>query len=285
MRKRNAGGPVWAGHPVQMFKPGDIVRPLIVSRGGWFYGIVRRTSSRENRVYVVWPDGSVRQHDPTELLLEDPEDHDLDGFAFGGRAGIVARRSRPLRASSGFDSVRDLAQEQRLESFEEVGVGPGKLDEMADEIAEGEVESGVVDGGFDIVQEVAEEQRQESFADSGVDVGVQDQIRQDEREADEAPGEEVVEGDFTVMQDVAREQATGGLAATAGMRGRRARHRSAVYFMERGRVYRKTRQEQDSGNLLCPRCKSYLLEQPFTRYVKLYVCGNCGWKIDTDHLA
>lgn len=59
----------------------------------------------------------------------------------------------------------------------------------------------------------------------------------------------------------------------------------AIYHKQRGRVYRQTREEKQTGTLQCPKCKEgFLSKQPYTRSTKIYICDNCGFKITTDKI-
>ena len=60
----------------------------------------------------------------------------------------------------------------------------------------------------------------------------------------------------------------------------------ALYHSQKGRVYRRTRSEAQTGLVKCPKCKLNTLElQSFVRGVKIYICSNCGWKITTDKVV
>jgi len=55
--------------------------------------------------------------------------------------------------------------------------------------------------------------------------------------------------------------------------------RRAMYWGAPDRTYRLTRQEQESGNAMCPKCRKDMEVQPFTKKDKLYVCPSCGFKV------
>lgn len=59
----------------------------------------------------------------------------------------------------------------------------------------------------------------------------------------------------------------------------------ALYHGQPGRVYRRTRAEKETNDLVCPKCKANLEQEPFTKSSKLYKCKKCGWKIPSDKLA
>lgn len=57
--------------------------------------------------------------------------------------------------------------------------------------------------------------------------------------------------------------------------------RQAMYWCSPGRTYRLTRQEQDGGVAVCPRCRSQMEKERFTRSEKMYRCPECGFKVPT----
>lgn len=62
---------------ISNFIPGDIVVSVESSIFSNFYGIVDRIEPKENKVYVLWGGGALKQHDPGELanhtMLNHPE--------------------------------------------------------------------------------------------------------------------------------------------------------------------------------------------------------------------
>ena len=61
-----------------------------------------------------------------------------------------------------------------------------------------------------------------------------------------------------------------------------ASKKSAIYHCGRGRRYKYTKNELDSGKTFCPQCKQEMEKTNFKRDVKLYQCNSCGFKIPTD---
>lgn len=55
--------------------------------------------------------------------------------------------------------------------------------------------------------------------------------------------------------------------------------RRAMYWGAPDRTYRLTRQEQENGSAMCPKCRKDMEVQPFTKRDKLYVCPACGFKV------
>jgi predicted RNA-binding Zn-ribbon protein involved in translation (DUF1610 family) len=59
------------------------------------------------------------------------------------------------------------------------------------------------------------------------------------------------------------------------------RSRRAMYWEAPDRVYRLTREEQQTGSALCPKCQKEMNLEPFTKSEKLYTCQKCGFKVPT----
>lgn len=59
----------------------------------------------------------------------------------------------------------------------------------------------------------------------------------------------------------------------------------ALYWGAPDRTYKLTQQEQDSGIVICPYCKSKMNTEKFTRSDKLLVCSNCDFKIPTSKVV
>lgn len=59
------------------------------------------------------------------------------------------------------------------------------------------------------------------------------------------------------------------------------RSRRAMYWGAPDRVYRLTKEEQDSGSAICPKCQKEMALEPFTKSEKLYTCQKCGFKVPT----
>jgi DNA-directed RNA polymerase subunit RPC12/RpoP len=57
------------------------------------------------------------------------------------------------------------------------------------------------------------------------------------------------------------------------------RSRRAMYWGAPDRIYRLTRNEQENGMAVCPRCKAEMKKEPFTKSEKLYACPKCGFKV------
>lgn len=57
------------------------------------------------------------------------------------------------------------------------------------------------------------------------------------------------------------------------------RSRRAMYWTDRDRIYRLTKNEQGEGKPACPKCREEMEKQRFTKNDKLYNCPSCGFKI------
>jgi predicted RNA-binding Zn-ribbon protein involved in translation (DUF1610 family) len=65
----------------------------------------------------------------------------------------------------------------------------------------------------------------------------------------------------------------------ASHREMQAAVKQAMYWCSPGRTYRMTKQEQESGQASCPRCKGQMEKERFTRSEKMFRCPNCGFKV------
>ena len=72
MRTRR-GTDFWPGELGQMihqFERGDVVvSTLVPEAAGYFTGVVREVHPKLNKVLVAWGGGSIKQHDPDEIML------------------------------------------------------------------------------------------------------------------------------------------------------------------------------------------------------------------------
>ena len=75
-------------------------------------------------------------------------------------------------------------------------------------------------------------------------------------------------------------------ASVDARRGKKleASKKKAIYHCGRGRKYKYTRNELNSGKAFCPLCKNEMEQIGFKRNVKLYQCNGCGFKIPTDDM-
>ena len=55
--------------------------------------------------------------------------------------------------------------------------------------------------------------------------------------------------------------------------------RRAMYWGGPDRIYRLTKEEQEKGSAVCPKCKREMNREPFTKSEKLYTCQECGFKV------
>jgi len=57
------------------------------------------------------------------------------------------------------------------------------------------------------------------------------------------------------------------------------RSRRAMYWMDKGRTYRLTKNEQGADGATCPKCKKDMSKEKFTKSEKLFSCPECGFKV------
>jgi ferritin len=82
-------------------------------------------------------------------------------------------------------------------------------------------------------------------------------------------------GGFSIMEDLQKDLHKES-EDKAGLKT--ARSRTAMYWTDKGRVYRMTRNEVD-GTPVCPKCKSDMERRPFTKSDKLLACTKCTFII------
>ena len=120
---KNRRGSLWgtgAEEMVLQFKPGDVVKPVIVNNLG-FSGVVRDVDARINKVWVSWGNGPVTQHDPDEVQLLSPQDATVRDRMASGR--------RVKKADAGFFADKAAGEET-------LGARRGKM--AAEEFGEAE---------------------------------------------------------------------------------------------------------------------------------------------------
>lgn len=76
--KTRRGSTLWGetdglANMIYRFEPGDIVIPVAVNQSD-FIGVVRDVCPKINKVTVQWGGGSLKQHDPDEILLHPHQD-------------------------------------------------------------------------------------------------------------------------------------------------------------------------------------------------------------------
>ena len=59
------------------------------------------------------------------------------------------------------------------------------------------------------------------------------------------------------------------------------RSRRAMYWRDKGRQYTLSRQEVQENIRICPKCKSEMDIEPYSKKEKLLICTECGFKITT----
>ena len=233
---------------VMQYEPGDIVRPVAVEDHG-FIGVVRDVDARINKVTVAWGGGSMKQHDPDELMLcihQDPTVRER----MGSVSEKVGAGFFVDRASSEGAGARD--------SKTAAGMEDSVMRARAKETAE---------NAFDGVKEEADELARD-YADRNAMGGPKDKLAKAYYKA--------------VMEEVAK---LAGRSKMASAARESRRGRSAAYWCAPQRTYRMTRSEQESGAPTCPRCKVDMAKEPFTRSEKMWVCPTCRFKVPAGKLT
>ena len=72
--KTRRGSSIWPetdglSQMVYRFEPGDLVVP-VAAKQEHFMGVVKEVCPALNKVMVLWNGGSLKQHDPDEIMLE-----------------------------------------------------------------------------------------------------------------------------------------------------------------------------------------------------------------------
>lgn len=60
--------------------------------------------------------------------------------------------------------------------------------------------------------------------------------------------------------------------------------KTALYWSDKGRKYRPTSLEKESGSFLCPKCKTALVKTNYKKHTCLYGCPNCMFLIKPSDL-
>lgn len=76
--KTRRGSSLWSetdglSQMIYRFEPGDIVIPVAVQQSD-FIGVVKEVCPQINKICVLWGGGSLKQHDPDEILLHPHQD-------------------------------------------------------------------------------------------------------------------------------------------------------------------------------------------------------------------
>lgn len=96
---KNRRGSLWGGgleNMIAQFKPGDIVKPVVVEDIG-FLGTVREVDPRINKILVAWGGGSIKQHDPDEIMLLPLGLEAYERMQTASRRGSIEKDSRIAR--------------------------------------------------------------------------------------------------------------------------------------------------------------------------------------------
>jgi ribosomal protein L37AE/L43A len=214
---------------VMQFQPGDLVKPVIVMDRG-FIGVVRDVDPRINKVMVAWGNGSVVQHDPDELMLENNQNHLVKERMSSDLGG--ARRGRMSAADMQVPAGDNFVGDPETHGIDEPR-----------------------GGGFSIMQNLQK-----------------DLVKEQKTTAADQDG---------TGPDGAGPTGKGeGPCKEAARRGR-----NAAYWCAPERTYRMTREEQENGVPLCPKCRIDMSKEPFTKSEKLWTCPKCGFKVPTTKLT
>jgi len=228
MKERRGSG-LWGetdglANAVYRFEPGDLVIPVAVQQSD-FLGVVKEVCPKINKIMVLWGGGSLKQHDPDEIILHPHQDPIVRSRMGSSRRGSVVVADNAIPSGDQFVGNPDTH-----------GINEPR------------------GGGFSIMQDLQKDLHKEMKHESDIDGNPRVGRR----------------GSASFFVD------KGGVTADASLKSRRA-----MYWGAPDRVYRLTKEEQESGSALCPKCQKEMALEPFTKSDKLYTCQKCGFKVPT----
>jgi predicted RNA-binding Zn-ribbon protein involved in translation (DUF1610 family) len=337
---------------IYRFEPGDLVVP-VTAQQDHFIGVVKEVLLKLNKVMVLWNGGSLKQHDPDEIMLEAHQNPIVrTRMATSRRVKnaqhlVNVKALDPLTGRELTRALRDaiIAENEAIKQYETVvdSTDDAKVKEVLQDISDeervhiGEIQAllkGILDDEQELLEE-GEDEVEEMSREAGVIPGVPDgtgphgwgnenspgpcpyldeDLTASEKTADQPPHGDMFVGDpdmhgidsprgggFSIMQDLQKDlhkeqkkeseagpkiagcrrgtdffAAEGGVTDDASLKSRRA-----MYWGAPDRVYRLTKEEQEKGSAICPRCKKEMALEPFTKSEKLYLCQKCGFKVPT----
>lgn len=226
---------------IAQFEAGDIVRPAGVSD---FIGVVRDVQSKINKVFVAWGGGSLTQHDPDEVQLVPYADASTK-VKMASETVVETRRGTKIAADffAEGDDPEQYVGDPRTHGLDKPR-----------------------GGGFSIMQNLQKDLAPEALAESKKGPKVSTPETED-LAVDESADQNAPDGDPNKAPEVE-------VVASEGLKSRRA-----MYWMDKGRTYRLTKNEQGEDAAMCPKCKGEMEKSPFTKREKLYMCNGCGFKV------
>jgi predicted RNA-binding Zn-ribbon protein involved in translation (DUF1610 family) len=360
MKERRGSG-LWGetdglANAVYRFEPGDLVIPVAVQQSD-FLGVVKEVCPKINKIMVLWGGGSLKQHDPDEIILHPHQDPIVRSRMGCSRRGsrIVADNAIPSGdqfvgnpdthginepRGGGFSIMQDLQKDLHKEMKQEsLDTGPRVASRRGTAsffVAEGGVtaDSSLNAGMFGDMPPPncphcnGEREwdrpgvarchfcRKKEHVRKSDDSSLNAVVRKDDWVVVKDKGP--YEGDIgQVVQKLGREIRVWFPASKSGdinanvkswekadpvklkkwmdswQKGKRdedvhrlqssdgMKSRRAMYWGAPDRVYRLTKEEQESGSALCPKCQKEMALEPFTKSEKLYTCQKCGFKVPT----
>jgi DNA-directed RNA polymerase subunit RPC12/RpoP len=82
-------------------------------------------------------------------------------------------------------------------------------------------------------------------------------------------------GGFSIMQNLQED------LVKEEQKEREGSEKYAMYWSGPGRTYRLTKLEQNGGSVACPKCRTQMDNERFTRNERMFRCPDCGFKIPT----
>jgi len=269
-----------ASDTLDQFEIGDVVH-YFGAEDGTFYGIVEEVSRTENKVYVAWNNGVVKQHDPEEVSLV---------------LYVNDEMRRRLR-----DRCRRQRQVQNRSTDKADGYG---WDDIFDRIDRPRWRRRSIPPDVCVCRQVTGARRVRGRLAS-LDGFGEDEESEPENVPPDFVGDPKIHGidkplggGYTIMQELVKNLRKDALSQQRFAGARRGSKwvltcdlsRTAIYHAKPGRVYTRSREEVESDFVYCPKClrdgKKVKMElRPFTQSVRIYVCPACDWKISADKLV
>ena len=286
------------------FQPGDIVVSAIVSCD--FTGVVDHVDRTTGKVYVAWGGNqAMSQHDPDEIRVSPYQDKITRDRMQLSRRGQMTEAS--VKELVGEDEPIPGGGEQYVGDPKTHGIdeprggGFSIMQQLQDDLRKEEKHEGT-DPKVAAVRLPADEARrlestaksvaQDHFKRNAKDDAVRMAYDYSERYAwDDIPPSYVIQLYYeTYMEEMARLCSSAKKERVAKSRDASVdldslKSRRAMYWGGPGRTYRLTRQEQQDGVSICPRCKKEMQQESFTKSEKLVLCPECGFKIPTSKVV
>lgn len=270
---------------MSVFEVGDIVTSVIAGSID-FIGEVVQVDEKLNKIHVNWGDGLSVQHSPDEIQLMTYA-NDWSEKRMKRTATLTRRGSLLADEDAGLPGGDQFVGDPDVHGIDHPrGGGFSIMQDLQKQLAPEAKEQAEEGPKISPVQATDEMEASEERVASIADRLAARRVRYKGYTIEES-------GDNFYVKDPKGHRAFGEVPASvqtakkwidqeiAGKKGsdQSRRGRTALYWMDKGRSYRMTKKEQDSGSAACPKCKGEMTKEPFTRKEKLWNCKDCGFKV------